>query len=279
MPTAHNYIIFIFVNLAFIAQILGMVYFRSAAEVQANWPEYRCNPPYWVYSTDISKDFNYCIQNTQLNMMGYLLQPVNYLITGLTSMGADLSQSINGIRQMFGYIRNALTSSITNVFAVFSNLLIEFQKIIIGIKDMMGKIVGVVVTILYVLDGSVKTMNSAWAGPSGQMVRSIGSCFHPETPIRLKTGKTVQMKNLDVGCELEDGSVVISVMRLANLDRSPLFRVTNVDQNEEVYVTGDHFLFDKTVNKWIQVRYSPLAICQHANIPNEFSCLITSTGS
>jgi hypothetical protein len=33
----------------------------------------------------------------------------------------------------------------------------------ISIKDLVGKILGIVVTILYILDGSLKTMNSTWA--------------------------------------------------------------------------------------------------------------------
>ena len=45
--------------------------------------------------------------------------------------------------------------------------------------------IGIVVTIMYILDGSIQTMNSAWAGPQGQLVRAIGSCFHPHTEITL----------------------------------------------------------------------------------------------
>jgi hypothetical protein len=61
---------------------------------------------------------------------------------------------------------------------------------------MVGKMIGIVVTILYVLDGSIKTMNSTWAGPSGQLVRAMGSCFHPETKVKLKSGEIFFMKDL-----------------------------------------------------------------------------------
>jgi hypothetical protein len=54
------------------------------------------------------------------------------------------------------------------------NTLIEFQKITMGIKDLMGKTVGIITTLLYVVDGSMKTMQSGWNGPPGQLVRSIG---------------------------------------------------------------------------------------------------------
>jgi hypothetical protein len=53
-------------------------------------------------------------------------------------------------------------------------MLIEFQKITMGIKDLMGKTVGIITTLLYVVDGSMMTMQSGWNGPPGQLVRSIG---------------------------------------------------------------------------------------------------------
>ena len=105
MPTMSNYFDFIMINLAFIAQITIMVYFRSALDIKENWPLYRCNPAYWVFSENISEDFTYCVQNTQMNMMGFLLQPLNYMIASLTSIGGGLSESINNVRGVFSSIR------------------------------------------------------------------------------------------------------------------------------------------------------------------------------
>ena len=38
-------------------------------------------------------------------------------------------------------------------------------------KDMMGKIVGIMATMMYLLQGSIMTMQSSWNGPPGEMVR------------------------------------------------------------------------------------------------------------
>ena len=84
MPTLKNYFDFILINLAFTIQIFALIYFRAALDVKKNWPLYRCNPPYWVFSENITDDFTYCVQNTQINTMGYLLQPITYLISNLT---------------------------------------------------------------------------------------------------------------------------------------------------------------------------------------------------
>jgi len=276
MPTMNNYLNLIYVNLGFLAQITVMMYFKSVLEIKKNWPLYRCNPPYWVFSENISDDFTYCVQNTQMNMMGYLLQPLNYMVSSLTSVGGQFSESINNIRIMFSSIRNFVSEIIENVFGVFLNLIIEFQKIIISIKDMVGKMIGIIVTIMYVLDGSIKTMKSAWAGPSGQLVRAIGSCFHPHTVITLDDGTHCKMENAPLGAKLKDGGKIFAVLKIDNQKREPLYKIKGDEQN--IYVTGEHFIFDKTNNKWIQVKDYKNAEVQNDFIIDYFSCLITTNG-
>jgi hypothetical protein len=274
MPTLKNYFVFVLINLAFMAQITALIYFRSAIDIKENWPLYRCNPPYWVFSENISEDFTYCVQNTQINTMGYLLQPITYLVSNLTSFSADLSSSLNSIRFMISGIRGFTGNIVQNVFGVFLNLIVEFQKMIISIKDMVGKLIGVVVTILYVLDGSIKTMNSTWKGPPGQLVKAIGSCFHPETKIKVKGGEIFAMKDLPLGVELEDGGKVFSVLKVDNPNKDPLYKINN--DLEPIYVTGEHFILDQVTNNFIQVKDYKDAELQSELQSDWFSCLITT---
>ena len=274
MPTMNNYLNLIYVNLGFLAQITIMMYFKSVLEIKENWPLYRCNPPYWVFSENITEDFTYCVQNTQMNMMGYLLQPLNYMITSLSSVGSRINESVNNSRGMISSIRNFVSEIIQNVFGVFLNMIVEFQKIIISIKDMVGKMIGIVITIMYVLDGSIKTMNSAWSGPPGQLVKAIGSCFDPKTKITLANGKQYNMENIPLGAELQDGGKIFAVLKIDNLKKEPLYKIKGKDQ--DIYVTGEHFVFDKTNKKWVQVKYYEKSQIQENVIPEYFSCLITT---
>jgi len=279
MPTMNNYLNFLYVNLGYIAQIAVMMYFKSALEIKENWPVYRCNPPYWVFSDDVSADFTYCVQNTQMNMMDYLLEPLNYMISALTSIGGELGDSVNGVRGMFSSIRDFVSNIVETIFGVFLNIIIEFQKIIISIKDMVGKMIGIVVTILYILDGSIKTMESTWNGPPGQIVQALGSCFHPQTKVELKNGEVYAMKDLPLGAELKNGSKVFSVMKIANLNNEPLYRIKGGENahNPYIYVTGSHYIWDTTQQKWKQVKdvsYAERVI--YKDNYEWFSCLITT---
>ncbi len=289
MPTLSNYMSFLYVNLGFILLIVAMMYFKNVSEIKANWPKYRCNPPYWMFSDDISKDFAYCVQNTQMNITGYMLQPITSLISSLTTMGGEFSENLNGIRTMMSGIRDFVSSIVEKIFGVFLNLVIEFQRMMLSMKDMMGKTIAIVVTLLYVLDGSLKTMNSAWKGPPGQMVQAIGSCFHPDTQLRLLDGRVVAMKDIPLGARLEgiDGARVFSVMRIDNKfvpKPVPCYRIKRMGVNgSDILVTGEHYIWDNIIGKNVKVKdykncSTECAVDESVKC-DYFSCLITSRGT
>ena len=277
MPSGKNWIHFLYVNLAFAIYIAGVFYFSQLAQIRANWPLYRCNPMYMPLADDIESNFVYCIQNMQTSFMGYLLQPLTFLTSSITNVTSSFLNEINMVRAMFDKIRNFITSIIQSVFGVFLNLIIEFQKITIGIKDLIGKTIGIMVTLMYVIDGSVKTMQSTWNGPPGQMVRVLGKCFHPETKLKLQNGKIVFMKDINLGDILENGSIVESVMKIDNKrEPTPLYSINNAGVNKEsIYVTGFHLVFNKEQNEFVKVENYPKAKLSPIQT-DWFSCLITN---
>jgi hypothetical protein len=276
MPTGKNWVNFIYVNIGFALYVAATYYLSSIKDIKDNWPLYRCNPLYMPLSDDISSDFTYCIQNVTSSLMGFLLQPLTFITSSLASLGGDLSNQVNSIRQMTDKVRNMFSSIIQSVFGVFLNLVIEFQKIIIGIKDLMGKTIGIVVSMMFIMDGSLKTMNSAWNGPSGQLVKALGKCFYPETKIKLKNGNIIAIKDINLGDILENDTVVYSTMKIDNKNnKEQLYCIKNGVNNENIYVTGSHLVFDTDTKKFIKV--SEYSKATKTNIQTEwFSCLITN---
>ena len=191
-------------------------------------------------------------------------------------MGGEFTQSLDYIRTMISSIRSMITSIIQNVFGVFLNLVIEFQKITIGIKDLVGKIIGIMVTLMYLIDGSVKTMQSTWNGPPGQMIRSLGGmCFKPNTKIKLKNGSIVKMTELNLGDTLENGSVIDVLMRVNNKFNESYYKFPNTGvDNTSIYVTGTHMIFNDLTNTFIKVKDHPDSI-QTDITDNYFVSLIT----
>lgn len=277
MPSLKNWGLFFYVNLAFGFYVMGVFYFGQVAKIKANWPLYRCNPIYMPLADNIETNFVYCMQNMQSSYMGFLLQPLTHNTSSLSTGMGGFMNDINMVRAMFDKVRTFFSSGFQSIFGVFLNLIIEFQKIIIGIKDLIGKTVGVITTLLYLIDGAMQTMQSAWSGPPGQMVQALGKCFHPETNIKLNDGTTRKMKFIDLGDILEDGAIVESIMKIDNI-RNPesLYVIKEAGvNNEDIYVTGSHLVFNKTQNKFIAVKKYHKAVKTDLQ-PVWFSCLITS---
>ena len=277
MPSGKNWVNFLYVNIAFAIYIAGVFYYSQVSQIKSNWPLYRCNPMYMFLADDIEENFTYCIQNMQINFMGYLLEPLTYITSSLGAMLGGFMVDIQNIRAMFNKIRTFFSSIIQSVFGVFLNLIIEFQRITIGIKDLIGKTIGIMISLMYMLDGSIKTMNSTWNGPPGQLVRALGKCFHPDTKIKLKDGNIKCMKDINLGDILEDGSIVESVMKIDNKrNEIPFYLIPNGINGEDILITGTHLVFDNLINDFIKVenyRNAKLSKIKY----DWFSCLITDT--
>lgn len=91
-------------------------------------------------------------------------------------------------------------------------------------------------------------------------------CFSPETPIQLRSGKMVLIKNLKLGDTLINGSVVDAVMKIKNYN-DPYYKIG------DIYVTGKHYVRDGV--KYVQVKNLPNAKPTN-KIDDVVSCLVTS---
>ena len=276
MPTGRNWMNFMYINLGFVAQMVVMFFLKKKEEIKADWNTYRCNPQYMGLSDDMSADFTYCVQNIQTDMMDDMLEPLTYTTTMLSDLGTTMGEDVNNARGMMSQIRGFAGKIVEQIFGVFLNLVVEFQRMSINIKDLVGKFLGVLVSVMYIMDGSHKTMVSIQKGPPGQLLNALGgSCFSPDTLLTLKDGTITEMKNVRLGAVLESGSIVVATMKIYNTLGEAYYKFTcKTDETKFVLVTGDHYV--KYRDKFIKVRYHPEAEFKYDKIDDEFSCLITN---
>ena len=256
-------------------------------KIKDDWPIYRCNPmmiPFAnIFGHDVTTNFTYCIQNMQTSFMGELLKPLNYAGTIIGDVTSGIADALQSIRAFFDKIRNFITNIIQEVMGVFLNLLIGIQQVTIGIKDLFAKMIGLMVTCLFILQGAMWSMMAMWAGPPGQMVKFM--CFHPDTLVKLSDGSHQMMKDLKLGSILKNKQVVYGTMDLYNLDQhgnhvEKLYSLSLGEKDSEdvthpVLVTGSHLIFDKNTEKFIYVKdfAGAQAISQNTDT---LVCLITS---
>lgn len=279
----------ILIIIIFIALYVFNILSIGIKKIKDDWPTYRCNPVVMPFAAafgqDATQNFTHCIQTMQTNYMGYLTQPIHYNLSLMSDTTNVLTNSIQSARAFVSNMRDFITNIVQNVFGVFLNMLIEFQKVTITIKDVLGKLVGILATLLYTLDGSVKTMNSVWSGVPGKTVRALGNvCFHPNTKIKLQDNSIVDIKDMPLNSKLKNGSIVQAVMNISNVkednsQREMLYEVPFGENNSKIYVTGSHLIYDNQNKHFISIKDFSLThpnICKTNIDCSSLTCLITS---
>ena len=278
----------IFILIVFIILYVFNVLSVGINQIKEDWPMYRCNPvimPFAsIFGQDIVNNFTYCIQSMQGNYMSYLMQPLQYNLNIIGNIVKGLTGAINSVRAFFNNIRNRIIGIVKSIFAVFLNILIEFQRLTINIKDLFNKLIGIMVALMYTLNGSIMTMNSAWSGPPGQLTRAL--CFHPETKLRLKDDTLVCIKDVPLNAVLKNGTIVNAVMHISNLDENgkeieALYKLKGGEKSEQsesesdILVSGSHLVYVPTTKVFDHVEN--LLEAEKTDIfCDTFTCLITS---
>jgi hypothetical protein len=273
----------IFILIVFIILYVFNVLSVGINQIKEDWPVYRCNPvimPFAsIFGQDVVNNFTYCIQSMQGNYMSYLMQPLQYNLNVIGNIVKGLTGAINSVRAFFNNIRNRIISIVKSIFSVFLNILIEFQRLTINIKDLFNKLIGIMVALMYTLNGSIMTMNSAWSGPPGQLTRAL--CFHPETKLRLKDDTLVCIKDVPLNAVLKNGTIVNAVMHISNLDENgkaieALYKLKGGEESEsDILVSGSHLVYVPTTKVFDHVE-NLLEAEKTDILCDKFTCLITS---
>lgn len=276
MPSAFSYFLFGYTTCGFVVLVIIIVISSSINEIKKNWTQYRCNPIYMPLADNIEQNFVYCVQTMQSSFMGYLTKPIEYTLSLFSGISAGFVDAINNVRKSLSSIRSASGGIFATIYSVILNMIIEFQRVTIGIENIMGQIIGIVVTFMYIMEAAIDSMQSAWAGPPGQMLRSLSgiggslpSCFHPCTKIRLpdrvewdpaknalhRKPIWTDIKSLLPNQRLYNGSIVRKVLHFHD-NGDPFYTIGD----EGVFVTGEHYVFDSHASKtFVKVKNHPLA--------------------
>ena len=265
--------------LFFIGMYLSGIFVAASKHIKNNWPKHRCNPMVMPFAgmlgpagTTASQNHSSCVQSQQKSAMGSLMAPVHYSSSLVNSIGSDVTSGLDMVRKVFAYVRNMVEQVIKKVIGIFMNIITEILKLIIKLKDLGSKIMGVMAVLLFMLDGMVKTGTGIWAGPVGDTIRFL--CFHPSTRVRLKDYEVKRMSEIQVGDILENGSVVLGTMQLQGCKANPYYKIYSEKMFCDIFVTGSHMVQDKRTGKFIRVED-----LEEAEKTEEYtavmSCLIT----
>lgn len=267
--------------------IFAILYFSAILsnglqDIKDNWPKYRCVPTYMplagYFGHDPVSNFAYCVGNIQKQLMDFFLTPVYYVLTMVGSLAKWLVDRIQFIRKFFYYLRNMVKNMLGDVYGMLINVLIQFQNLIIKTKDTIMKLIGTIVTFIYLIQGAIHTGRSIYKGPIGETLRII--CFEPNTPVKLLDGTTKKMKDLVLGDILENNSEVYGTLKLKGDEDNKYYKIWSDKLQNYIYVTGEHKILNNKENKSDLKNYIDVKDYYKSEKTDiwdeELSCLITS---
>jgi len=260
------------VALATTVAILTSFYLFGLSQVKflkKNWVQYRCNPIYMpmagLVGDNIVSNFTKCTMKGFQDYAGYMMDPIMSEFGVVNETLSEIGGAMNSMRQMTSSVRGGFLGILGTVFGKIQNLVSQFQYIIIRMRTLLSRIVGVMLSFIYVFYTGMETGGSVMAGPIGQTVSFL--CFAPGTPIMLKNGSKIAMKDLKLGDELYTGTKVTT---LYEVDGSivPLYNLYGT------MVSGSHKV--KYMSKFIRVDEHPEAYALSFRLPR-LVCINTDT--
>ena len=242
-----------------------------------------------VISVMIQLNFTYCISETQKDLMQYFLAPLTYALGKAGNLGSTLMNNIQDMRTMFDFGFLDFGNILDSFFGAINMFKSIFFTFIVNIGDIISKIIGSVVTILYTFMGITATASSVVNGPIVKTMTFIVDClggqgdeiyfnvyvFKPDTEVILKSGEKRAMKDLHLEDILENGSEVLGTLRLKGNKDNKYYKMFSKKLNKEIYVTGSHQIYDEKEKTFLKV--SEFMNSEETDIwdSEELSCLIT----
>lgn len=264
----------------------------TIVDMSSDWSKYRCNPMFMpfasVFGHSAKENFKYCSSKNNNNDMPDLLEPTDNDINLLGDIGGGLTIDIQSSRKFLGNFRDNITSSFGSIYSLIMGIVFEFYRMSLAIKDMLGKTAGVTRTLVYTLEGTVKTMESAndtiFMKALYKLAKmkppKLKGCFSGDTLIKLKSGKCKRIDELELNDILTYDTRVLATMKITNVMPdtnkmvSSVYMIPGGCKEQDVLVTGSHLIYDNILKEFVTVREYRNSIKTNRRIETVY-CLIT----
>lgn len=150
---------------------------QSKKYLKDNWSELRCNPIYMPLAGYVGQDtfqnFTMCITKSFHDYAGLGMDGMNSQMSLVTDVLGSLNTSMDDMRGMMGTTRGGFMMVFQMVFGKIANLMGSMQYLMIRIKTLIGRIVGVFASLIYAFYAAEQTGEAVWNGPIGETARIL----------------------------------------------------------------------------------------------------------
>jgi hypothetical protein len=186
---------------------------------------------------DPFKNFTDCTMKSFQDYTGFVVDPIMAQFSQVTGVVSQIGGAMNDMRGMMAQTRTGFLGIVGTVFGKIQNLMSQFQYIIVRMRTLMARLVGIMMSFVYIFYSGQQTGASLINGPVGKTMNFL--CFDENTLIKINSGTTVFMKDLKLGDVLNNNNSVVSVYVIEGKD-VPMFLLgkTKVSGGHKVLYNG-----------------------------------------
>lgn len=261
----------IFIIILILLTFLLVKMFSEIRKIQNNWDEYRCKPSVMpfagLFGKNAEENFQYCLANSQKDLMGYFMAPLNQTFGLFATLGKGILGDMQQIRSVIDWLRKMSSKFGFDIVGLMKGMLQIALITIMKILDLIKKVIAMLYTVAMLLKSIMYWGESFWDNIPAPF------CFKKDTQIQLKDGSWKSMHKASLGDVMLNGSEILGVLKLKNANKEPYYKIYDVDLCNYIYVTGKHKI--RYDDKFIYVKDHPYAEKTEI-VDDELACLITS---
>lgn len=168
----HSIIAFVILTILVSSVFMFTRAVQHREEIADDWVNQRCKPQHLLVAGWITKpdgvssfqytrdNFQYCVQNILKDVSNQALQPVQFLLQGLTQLFGSVIQSLQDVRGTIQRLRGGIASFTEDVLQRVLNVMLPMQKMFIAVMDTFQKIQGSMTASLYTMLGTYYVLQS-----------------------------------------------------------------------------------------------------------------------
>ena len=139
-----------------------------------NWSSLRCHPAYMPFAgmvgVSVSTNFQKCVGKSFSDMSAFNNDSLNANMSVATDSLGSIGGTLSELRGLLGNVRGGFMMVFQMVFGKIANLMSSMQYLMIRIRTLMGRIVGIFASLVYTATAAMETGTSVMAGPIGKVI-------------------------------------------------------------------------------------------------------------
>jgi hypothetical protein len=155
--------------------VAGYYYMQSRIKyLKDNWSKIRCDPLYMPFAgfvgVSVASNFSKCVGKSFSDMSAFSNDGLFANLSVVSDSMENIGGAVSDLRGLVGNVRGGFMMVFQMVFGKIANLMGSMQYLMIRIRTLMGRIVGVFASIIYSFTTGMETGEAVMAGPIGKVI-------------------------------------------------------------------------------------------------------------